>query len=325
MAVNPISIPPIAAAIAGDVLRGLTSTPKSLPPWLFYDDRGSALFEEITRLPEYYLTRTERAIFREHGGDIIRAAGAGPLTIVELGAGSAEKTGLLIDQALRQKLQLVYEPVDVSKAALDAAAVRLRRQWPALRVKPLVGDYTNGFRLNGNGTRRLVLWIGSSIGNFEHHEAERILHNVRRQLRPGDALLLGADLAPSRTKPAKKIIAAYDDACGVTSQFNRNILARLNHELGADFDLAAFRHIAEWNGSASRMQMYLESTVAQQVRIEALDLTLKFARGERIHTENSYKYRPAHLDRIITSAGFTPTEKWNDDRNWFSVVLARIA
>src|SRR5437868_4854753 len=206
MAANP-ALP--FSPIANDVLRGLASTPKRLPPRLFYDDSGSALFEQITRLPEYYLTRTERQIFELHGAEIIRAAAASqPLTMVELGAGSAEKTGILIAHALGQRLELSYEPVDVSRAALREAQIQLAERWPTLPVKAIAADYTNGFRLGPNGDhRRLVLWIGSSMGNFEHAEATRILRNVRRYLNSGDGLLLGADLAPSEAKPTAAIRA----------------------------------------------------------------------------------------------------------------------
>ena len=324
MAANP-ALP--LSPIAHDVLRGLTSTPKRLPPRLFYDDRGSELFEQITRLPEYYLTRTERAIFMKYGAHIIRAAaGREPLTMVELGAGSAEKTGVLISHALRQRTELSYEPVDVSAAALRVAAAQLSERWPMLPVRPIAADYTNGFRLVPNGNhRRLVLWIGSSMGNFEHVEATRILRNVRRHLNTGDGLLVGADLAPSRSKPLGAIRAAYDDASGITARFNLNILAHINRELGANFRLNTFRHIARWNPEASRMEMYLESTRAQHVMIAALGMRKAFASGERIHTENSYKYPPQQLVSILHSAGFEPSHSWNDPRRWFAVILARAA
>lgn len=322
MAANP-ALP--LSPIADDVLRGLTSTPKRLPPRLFYDDRGSELFEQITRLPEYYLTRTERALFAQHGAEIVRAAaGREPLTIVELGAGSAEKTGVLIDHALRQRTELTYEPVDVSRGALRTAATQLGERWPMLRVRPIAADYTNGFRLPaGSNHRRLVLWIGSSMGNFEHIEATRILRNVRQHLNLGDALLVGADLAPCRSKPLGVIRAAYDDASGITARFNLNILAHINRELGGNFRLNTFRHIAHWNPEASRMEMYLESTRAQQVLIAALGSRIAFASSERIHTENSYKYAPQQLASILHSAGFAPSQTWNDPRRWFAVILAR--
>ena len=324
MAANPVSRPP---AIAANVLRGLMHTPKSLPPFLFYDDAGSALFEEITRLPEYYLTRTERGIFQRYGAEVVREVASGePLTMIELGAGSAEKTGLLIEQALRRSADVIYEPIDVSRAALQAAATKLAHRWPQLRVQPMVADYTNGFRLNAyHGTRRLVLWIGSSIGNFEHVEAVRILRNVRQRLQPDDMLLLGMDLAPSRSKPVSAITAAYNDAAGVTARFNCNVLARLNRELGANFDLNRFVHIAEWNSRASRMEMYLESSSHQQVRIPALSRSVRFIRGERIHTENSYKYAPSRISELLSEAGFAVARTWNDPKRWFSVILARIS
>ena len=324
MAANPaVPFSPIAA----DVLNGLSSTPKRLPPRLFYDDAGSALFEQITKLPEYYLTRTERAIFEQHGTEIVEAAaGQGALTMVELGAGSAEKTGVLIDRALRRNLALTYEPVDVSRAALSSAASQLAARWPELPVRPLAADYANGFRLVPNGAhRRLVLWIGSSMGNFEHTEVVRILRNVRRHLHAGEGLLVGADLAPGKSKQVDVVRAAYNDRSGVTARFNLNLLARINRELGGNFDLAAFRHVAEWNPQASAMQIYVQSVRAQQVAIRALGLRVRFLAGERIHTENSYKYAPRQLAAILRSAGFEPRQGWHDERKWFAVMLARAA
>lgn len=324
------------SAVGEEALRGLTSRPKTLPSWMFYDSAGSELFERITRLPEYYLTRTERSIFTRFGSEIIAAAGAlrppdfphdpseERLNLIELGAGSAEKTGVLIEHALRQAPGVLYEPVDVSRAALRAAAARLRARWPNLRVRAIEADYTNGFRLRQHQLgRQIVLWIGSSMGNFEHTETRRILSNVRQQLRAGDALLLGADLAPSKTKSAETIIRAYDDSAGVTAGFNHNILQRLNRELGADFDSESFRHIAHWNPLVSRMEMYLESAMEQQVTIPALHLKVRFFPGERIHTENSYKYRPGQLESIVSAAGFTAERMWNDPEKWFAVLLAR--
>jgi dimethylhistidine N-methyltransferase len=320
------ALPPISV-IAADVLRGLAQTPKSLPPRLFYDDAGSALFEKITRLPEYYLTRTEKAIFRRHGSAMIDAVADGaPLTMIELGAGSAEKTGVLIASALQRSIDLHYEPVDVSRAALGNAATQLRRRWPSLPVNAIVADYTNGFRLGRSaGRRKLVLWIGSSMGNFEFAEAATILRNVRGRLDAGDMLLLGADLGPSVTKPLDAIISAYNDAAGVTAQFNLNLLARINRELGANFDLRRFRHCAEWDGRNSRMQMHLESTAPQQVWIPAFGRTFAFTRRERIHTENSYKYDPAHISALLSYAGFEITQWWTDPRRWFAVGLAHAA
>ena len=316
MATKPLPIPEIAA----DVRHGLTRFPKSLPPKLFYDKVGSELFEQITRLPEYYLTRTERAIFTKHAGEIIAAAGQG-ISIIELGAGTAEKTRLLIAEALRRQLSLVYQPVDVSDAALKAARAQVRREFPRVEVEPVIADYTNGFRLDRTLGPQLVLWIGSSVGNFEQAEASAILRKLSRQMRSTDALLLGTDLA----KPPEMLLPAYGDSQGITEQFNKNILGRINRELGGHFQLDQFRHVAIWNREASRMEIYLESFREQRVRIDALGLTIPFAPGERIHTENSYKYTPRMLNEMMNEGGFCLERTWTDERRWFAVHLARPA
>lgn len=311
---------PVAAAVRG----GLASTPKSLPPWLFYDEAGSALFDRITELPEYYLTRTERSIFVANSDEIVRAAAAGlRLRITELGAGSADKTRLLLASAARLQPTVVYEPIDVSASALDVARDRLAAEMPGIVVAPRVEDYTVALTLTATPAfeRRLVLYIGSSIGNFEPQAALDLLRTVRAALAPGDSILLGVD----RVKDESALLAAYDDAAGVTAAFNSNMLVRLNRELGADFDLSAFAHRAVWNAAQSRVEMHLESLRAQTVQIPALDLTVQFARGERLHTENSYKYRPGQPQALLAEAGFTPTQVWTDPNLWFSVTLAHVA
>ena len=320
MAANPRPlVSTMPAALAEEVRRGLLRSPKSLPPKLFYDAAGSELFDEITRLPEYYLTRTERSIFQRYAPEMIAAARP-ELAIIELGAGSASKTCLLLHAALRLQSRLRYFPVDVSADALDSAAQRLRAQFPALDVQPIVTDFTHGFRLPLVGdARRLVLFIGSSIGNFEPEESIALLRRIHRQLAPGDALLLGADLA----KDPAVIVPAYNDPQGVTARFNLNMLARLNRELAADFRLHDFRHVAEWNPAASRMEIYVESVRAQTVHVRALSLRVRFAAGERLHTENSYKYTPAMIENILQPAGFTQERAWHDPRRWFGVLLAR--
>ena len=243
-------------ATASAVREGLSASSKWLPAKLFYDEAGSALFEQITELPEYYLTRTERSIFERSAGEILQAAGPS-LTLVELGAGTAAKTSILIDELLRRQPRALFYPIDVSPSALQEAATQLGRQFPQLRVNPIIADYTGGVEaLNRISGRKLVLYIGSSIGNFEPDESVRLLRRIRRSLRAGDALLLGADFA----KSPKILIPAYDDAQGVTAAFNKNILARINRELEANFELDAFRHVALWNRRCSRMEMYLEST-----------------------------------------------------------------
>jgi L-histidine N-alpha-methyltransferase len=308
------------SAIAEDVLEGLTRKPRSLPPWLFYDAAGSALFEQITELPEYYLTRTERAILETGAGEILDQAGHG-LTLIELGAGTASKTRILISALLRRQLRATYYPVDVSAAALRIAEETLAREFPALKVRPLVGDYSRGLAaLAATPGPKLVLYIGSSIGNWEPDEAGRLLNGVRRALRPGDALLLGTDLV----KDPAVLHAAYNDAAGVTAAFNKNLLARINRELGADFDLSAFRHSAVFNPVASRIEMYLISRQEQTVRIPALRMRVRFAPSERIHTENSYKFTPAMVRNILSAGGFCLERTWTDERGWFGVHLARV-
>ncbi len=308
------------------VREGLTAVPKRLPPWLFYDAAGSCLFEAITALPEYYLTRTERGILAAHGAAIMaRAAGGSRLRIAELGAGSAEKTRLLLRAAVERQGAVIYEPIDVSASALDAARRRIEREIPGVHVSPLVMDYThsNGRGLElasaADGERMLVLYIGSSIGNFEPGEAARLLRRLRGGLKPGDSLLLGVDLF----KDGSILLPAYNDAAGVTEAFNKNLLVRLNGELGCDFDLEAFAHRAVWNEAEARIEIYLESRRAQRVRVTALDLELEFAKGETIHTENSYKYRPGQAEAMLSGAGFAPAGVWTDARGWFSVCLGQ--
>lgn len=309
-----------SAATASAAREGLTATPKWLPSKLFYDEAGSALFERITELPEYYLTRTERAIFESYAAEILQAAGSS-LTIVELGAGTAVKTCILIEELLNRQPRALFYPIDVSPSALQEAATHLGRQFPQLRVNPIIADYTGGVEaLNRISGRKLVLYIGSSIGNFELDESVRLLRRIRRTLRTGDALLLGADFA----KSSKILLPAYDDSQGVTAAFNKNILARLNRELEANFDLDAFRHIALWNRRCSRMEIYLESEVAQQVFIPALDMDVTFTKGERIHTENSYKYTVVMIETILRESGFKLEKSWHDRQKWFGVHLARV-
>jgi dimethylhistidine N-methyltransferase len=319
--------PAIEEPVASAVLAGLSSTPKRLPPWLFYDAAGSRLFDEITTRPEYYLTRTERGILAEHADAMIaQAADGARLRITELGAGSADKTRLLLKAAAARQERVVYEPVDVSASALDAARERIEREIGGVVVTPRVMDYTHGngrglgLRRTGVGERRLVLYIGSSIGNFDPPEAMRVLRRVRAGLNAGDGLLLGVDLV----KDEATLLAAYDDVAGVTADFNLNLLARLNRELGAEFYLESFQHRAVWNEAESRIEMHLESRIAQKVWLGDLDLAVEFAEGETIHTENSYKYRPGQAEKILAEAGFAAAGSWTDERGWFGVCLGRV-
>jgi L-histidine N-alpha-methyltransferase len=313
----------IAERVASAVREGLASHRKRLPPWLFYDEAGSRLFDQITETPEYYLTRTERGILAAHADEMIAHAAEGDrLRIAELGAGSAEKTRLLLSAVVARQGAVIYEPVDVSWTALAAAKERIEDEIESVAVAPQVMDYTDGlfFERAEPNERRLVLYIGSSIGNFEPEESAALLHRVRAGLRPGDGLLLGVDLV----KDEGTLRAAYNDAAGVTAAFNGNVLMRLNRELGSDFDAEGFGHVAEWNYAACRIEIYLESRAEQTVYLPALDMRVRFAAGERIHTENSYKYRSGQAKAMLTAAGFNPVKRWTDHRGWFAVYLARV-
>jgi len=323
---SPAPILEIDQRVASAVRAGLTSRHKRLPAWLFYDQAGSRLFEAITELPEYYLTRTERGILAANAGEMVAQAADGTrLRITELGAGSADKTRLLLRAAVERQGTVLYEPVDVSASALDGAKERIEREIAGVTVAPRAMDYTDGdgrrFDLGAadGGERRLVLYIGSSIGNFEPGEALRLVRRVRAGLETGDGLLLGVDLV----KDEATLMAAYDDTAGVTAAFNRNVLVRLNRELDADFDAEAFAHRAVWNARESRMEMHLVSRIAQQVNAGTLDLTVEFAAGETIHTENSYKYVPGQAEALMAEAGFAATATWTDARGWFAVCLGR--
>jgi L-histidine N-alpha-methyltransferase len=312
----------ISDQIGSAVHEGLLSRPKWLPSWLFYDATGSRLFDQITRIPEYYVTRTERAILAANAPEIISlAAGGEALRLVELGAGSADKTRLLLTAAVERQDTVFYEPVDVSATALIDAQMRIEQEIPGVLVCPRVSDYTRELELDATlpGERRLVIYIGSSIGNFEPGEAQLLLESVRAALDPGDCVLLGVDMV----KEHSVLLAAYDDAAGVTAAFNRNVLVRLNRELDADFDPGAFGHRAIWNAAKSRMEMHLESQANQTIWLPALDLRVSFAVGETIHTENSYKYRPGQAEAMLAAAGFAPATTWTDEQGWFAVCLAR--
>jgi L-histidine N-alpha-methyltransferase len=320
-------------AVADAAREGLTASPKWLPAWLFYDAEGSRLFERITVLPEYYLTRTERAIFTGYADGMIDAAlaayatatgnGEGKqLRLLELGAGSASKTGILLAAAVRRQGTTQYLPVDVSETAMEFACSAIERALTGVQVLPQVANYvTDELSIPPHDGPTLALYIGSSIGNFAPDEAVEILRKLCGQLRPGDSLLLGTDLV----KASPLLLAAYDDSDGVTAAFNMNVLHRLNRDLRASFDLDAFRHEAIWNPTESRMEMHLRSTRAQTVRIPALGRNVAFAAGETIHTENSYKFTPESIAELLQSAGFRAVETWTDEQNWFAVTLATVA
>jgi len=313
---EPVVIP----AFAREVEEGLTSFSKTLPCKLFYDAAGSELFEEITRLPEYYLTRTELEILQEHAGEIVAAVGQN-VTVVELGAGTAAKTCTLLQALTRRQMRVAFFPVDISSSALGEAQERVAAQCPTVSVKPVVADFGRGFGfLRDIKGRKLVLYLGSSIGNFDPEAAIAMLRQVRSELAQGDALLLGTDLV----KDPSILVPAYDDAQGVTAEFNKNVLRRLNRDLQGDFDLASFRHLALWNPMRSRMEIFLESLRSQTATLRLLQMTVKMRAGERIHTENSYKYTVPMVEKMLADAGFKLEQTWFDSRKWFALHLGRV-
>jgi dimethylhistidine N-methyltransferase len=308
--------------IAEAVRRGLSARPKTLPPFLLYDEAGMRLYERITRLPEYYLTRTERAIVEVHASEIIAHAadGPGPLGVVELGAGTAHKTEILLRAVVRRQPRCTYVPVDVSGPTLEATARRLRTTVPQVDVRPVAMTHEEAFSRRWDlPPPQLVLFIGSSVGNFEDAEAASLLRAVRGALGPGAWLLLGTDLR----KDPRVLVPAYDDAAGVTAAFDLNLLVRINRELGGHFVLDRFRHVARWNDAESRIEMHLESLVAQTVAIDALGLDVAFAAGETIHTESSIKYDLPRVERLLRAGGFAPGRTFYDDDRRFAVHLAR--
>lgn len=307
----------LAKTLRQDVRAGLTGTPKTLPPKWFYDERGSALFEEITKLEEYYPTRREREILVAHAPGIAAATGA--RTLLELGAGSGEKTRLLLD-ALAGTLRS-YVPVDVSGEFLDEAAAGIAADHPGLDVRAVAADYEQHLPLLPGGERRLIAFLGGTIGNMPPAERIGFLGGVRATMEDGDFLLLGADLV----KDEGRLVRAYDDAAGITAEFNRNVLYVINRELDADFDPEAFEHVAAWNAAEEWIEMRLRSTRAQDVRVGGLDLAVSFAAGEEMRTEISAKFRRERLAAELGAAGMEIAEFWTDGNGDFSLTLARPA
>ncbi|MBP5871406.1 L-histidine N(alpha)-methyltransferase [Streptomyces scabiei] len=302
------------AALRADVLDGLTRTPKTLPPKWFYDARGSELFERITELPEYYPTRAEREILVGRAGEI--AAVSGARTLVELGSGSSDKTRHLLDAMPGLH---TYVPVDVSESALRQAGEALVAERPGLNVHALIADFTAGLDLPGTPGPRLVVFLGGTIGNLVPGERAAFLAAVRALLAPGDALLLGTDLV----KDEAVLVAAYDDAAGVTAEFNKNVLNVVDRELGADFDPDAFDHVALWNAECEWIEMRLRSRTAQTVKIPALDLAVDFEAGEELRTEVSAKFRREGVRAELASAGMELTHWWTDEQGRFALSLSR--
>jgi L-histidine N-alpha-methyltransferase len=306
----------LAEQMADDVRAGLTSTPKVLPPKYFYDARGSELFDEITRLPEYYPTRTERSILIARAAEI--AALTGAETLIELGSGTSEKTRLLLS-ALRQAGTLRrFVPFDVDPAVLKDASAAVAGEFPGLAVEPIVGDFERHLASLPGHPPRLLAFLGSTIGNLDPEQRAAFLRDVRGALADGDAFLLGTDLV----KSPERLVAAYDDAAGVTAEFNKNLLAVLNRDLGATFDAAEFDHVAVWDAQREWIEMRLRARQEQIVHVAALGLDVHFARGEEMRTEISAKFRRSGVERELTAAGLRLSHWWTDAADDFALSLS---
>jgi len=304
------------AALRADVLAGLSATPKSLPPKYFYDERGSALFDEITRLPEYYLTRAETSILRERAAEI--AALAECESLVELGSGTSAKTGLLLRAMLDAGTLREFVPLDVDPAVLAEATDALAARYPGLLLSPFVGDFEHDLGAIPRSGRRMIAFLGSTIGNLGPSDRAQLLAEISAALRPGDTFLLGTDLV----KDTGRLLRAYNDAAGVTADFNRNVLRVINRELSADFDVDEFEHVAIWDAKDQWIEMRLRSARAQTVRVADLDLTVSFAAGEEMRTEISAKFRPEQVRSELKQARLDPVRFWTDDNGDFGLTLA---
>ena len=308
----------LARALSSDVRAGLTATPKALPPKWFYDDRGSELFDEITRLPEYYPTRAERAILDAHADEI--AARSGADTLIELGSGTSEKTRVLLDALQRAGTLARFVPFDVSEATLRNAARAVADEY-GVTVHAVVGDFERHLdRLPAGGTR-LVAFLGSTIGNLEPETRAEFLAQIADGLRDGDSFLLGTDLV----KDPSRLVAAYDDAAGVTAEFNRNVLRVVNRELHADFDPEAFAHEARWDPEEQWIEMWLRTDTSQRVRVRDLDLTVDYAPGEPMRTEISAKFTQIRVEQELKAAGLVLDAWWTDPAGDFALSLAVLA
>ncbi|AIE85091.1 L-histidine N(alpha)-methyltransferase [Fimbriimonas ginsengisoli] len=302
------------------VREGLSAQPKSLATQFLYDRRGSELFERITELPEYYPTRTERAIIEARAGEIIEAAGEGA-AIIEFGSGSSTKTRLLIEAALARRPELRYMPIDISFEFLKSSSANLLEDYPGLQITALGAEYFDAAdALPSHDGPRLILFLGSNIGNLTREEAVDFLTRIRRGMEPRDRMLVGIDLVKDRGI----LEAAYNDRQGITAAFNLNLLRRVNHELGGHFAEGCFRHDAPYDDVEHRIEMRLYSRRDQRVRVDALDQTFEFADGEFIHTEWSYKYTRETFAELCSHAGLAIEHLWHDDRNWFGLALLRV-
>ena len=306
----------LRAALRSDVLHGLRAEPKALPPKWFYDERGSELFDEITRLSEYYPTEAEREILLREADAIAEATRAD--TLAELGSGTSDKTRALLDAFWEVGYVARFLALDVSEAPLRAASTALAARYEGLEVHGVVGDFDHHLERLPSGGRRLVVLLGGTIGNYAPQERHRFLQRLAGGMKPGDHLLIGTDLV----KDEERLVRAYDDGAGVTAAFNKNVLAVINRELSADFDLDAFEHVARWNRDESWIEMHLRSRAQQRVRVDALDLEVDFAEGELMHTEISAKFRPEQVRRELWEVGLAAAEWWTDAAGDFGVTLA---
>jgi dimethylhistidine N-methyltransferase len=308
-------------SFAAAVEAGLGARPKTLPCRFLYDERGSALFEEICKLPEYYLTRAEHQVLTDHA-DEIAAAFSTPIALVELGSGSSTKTRVLIEALLRRQPRLRYVPVDISRSMLEETAESLLEDYGALEVHAIAGEYQEGLRHVRNETRpKMIAWLGSNVGNFERGNAGRFLRGIRDVLSESDRVLIGIDLRKDR----ERLERAYDDRGGVTARFNLNLLARINRELDGNFDLDRFAHRAEWQEHEGRVKLGLESLEAQEITIKGIDRVVRFERGELIHTEDSFKYSFAEIDDLADRSGLALSQRWLDNAGAYSLNLFRPA
>ena len=310
-------------SLARDVKAGFAKKPRSLPPKYFYDALGSRLFEAIGQLPWYRITEAETRLLKNAAPLVARVL-AGPVRVVELGSGSGEKLALVVDALRARRKRPDVHVVDLSAAAVSASLERLAKV-PGVKARGHRASYEEGLSEAMKARRGrgecLVLFLGSNIGNFDPGDAVRLLRSVRGHLRPGDALLLGTDLV----KPEGTLLAAYDDPLGLTAVFNLNLLVRLNRELGADFDLAAWKHRAVWSDEARRVEMHLVSLATQRVAIPGARVTADFEAGETIFTESSYKYGTEDVDRLVSAAGFRCERRWRDGSAKFALTLCRAA
>ena len=304
-------------SFAAAVEAGLGARPKTLPCRFLYDERGSALFEEICKLPEYYLTRAEHQVLTDHA-DEIAAAFSTPVALVELGSGSSTKTRVLIEALLRRQPRLRYVPVDISRSMLEETAETLLEDYGALEVHAIAGEYQEGLRHVRSETRpKMIAWLGSNVGNFERGNAARFLRGIRDVLSASDRVLIGIDLRKDR----ERLEQAYDDRGGVTARFNLNLLARINRELDGSFDLDRFAHRAQWQEHEGRVKLGLESLEAQEITIKGIDRVVRFERGELIHTEDSFKYSFAEIDDLAAAAHLRLDQRWLDPASTYSLNL----